>query len=363
MDLGYGRLIDPMNFYPTTTAIKRLVEIERDRMLPAAGEISVRVGQDVNPTQIVARTKREQGFTVLNGSELLGVAPDQVSRYLTVEEGATVRKGEPLLLQKGRFGRKKQVVAPFSGILGQVRHGFLLFQRRPRMLELRAMLSGTVSQVIGNRGVRISTMGTLVQGVWGSGREGYGQIRIFTSSTKGVPSENEFHDARGAIVVAGHLPTEKLIEAAEEYGARGFIVGSVTMDVYLTARNYSIPVLVTDGVGQRPMTKPIYALLNKMQGEEACILARPMDGHRPEMIIPRLNAVPDVEELPLDIPLSRGQRVRILQAPHHSKIGTVVHVFSHPRSTAIGLNTSGANVALADGQIIFVPKNNLDIII
>ena len=244
-----------------------------------------------------------------------------------------------------------------------MRHGYLLFERKARMLELRAMVNGTITGTVENRGVVIKTMGTLVQGIWGSGREGYGEIRVLTNSTKGVPSETDFHSARGAIVVAGHLPTEKLIEVAEQYGVRGFVVGSVTMAVYKGARAFSIPVLVTDGIGLRPMMRPVFSLLKEMEGKEASVLARPLEGYRPELIIPRLNAVPDVEELPLDIPLRRGQRVRILQPPHYGKIGQVVNIFTHPRTTAIGLNSGGANVALADGQILFVPNNNLDIII
>lgn len=332
-------------------------------MLPTADEVTVRMNQEVSPVQVIARAKRNQGFTILNGSELLNVSAEDVPKYLVVQEGTTVRKGDPLLIRKGRFGRKQELVAPFSGILIQVRRGYLLFERRPKQLELRAMVPGRVSNLNPKRGASIKTWGTQIQGVWGSGREGYGSIKILTTSTKGVPSENDFHEARGAIIVAGHLHTEKLIEGAEAFGARGFIVGSVMPSVYKAARDYTIPVLVTDGIGQRPMTSAIYQLLREMEGQEASILARTTSGHRPELIIPRLDTVPDVDELPADIPLRRGQQVRILQPPFYSRIGTVVNVFNYPRSTPVGIKTSGANVALKDGQVVFIPKDNLDIII
>lgn len=352
-----------MEIYPTTTVIKAMAEIEIERLLPVAGEVMVREGQDVSAVQVVARAKQHRGVVVFHGSEALGVPAEDVEKYLVAPQGTMVQKGDPLLVKKGSFGRSKQLFAPTSGIITQVRHGYVLFERKPGLTELRAMVPGQISQVIPNKGVRVVTLGSLIQGVWSSGREGIGEIKILVKSAKGVPSQSDFYDGRSAIVVVGHLDQPKLVEIGEEYGVRGFITGTISAEVYEAARTFNIPVLATDGVGMRPMNKLIFDLLRQNEGQEVCLLGRTAAGQRPQLIIPHLNDVPEVEEVPDSVALRRGQRVRLITPPHTGRIGTVVGIFKRPRATAVGIQSTGANVALPDGQIVFVPHENLDIII
>jgi hypothetical protein len=44
-------------------------------------------------------------------------------------------------------------------------------------------------------------------------------------------------------------------------------------------------------------------------------------------------------------------------------MGTVVALYSHPRLTAIGTRAQGADVELQNGEVVFVPYTNLDLII
>ncbi|MDA0243278.1 MAG: hypothetical protein OT477_07665 [Chloroflexi bacterium] len=352
-----------MDIFPTTTIVRPMIEIEIERRLPIAGEVLVREGQEVSAVQVVARAKQHRGVVAFAASEALGVPAAEVEKYLVAHEGTMVQKGDPLLVKKRGLGRATQIFAPTTGIITQVRHGYVLFERKPGLTELRAMVPGKVSAVIANWGVKVSTLGALVQGVWSSGREGTGGIRVLVKSAKGVPSTTDYYDARGAMVVAGHLDQIKSVEIGEEYGVRGFIVGTVSAEVYEAAKTFNIPIFVTDGVGNRPMNKLIFDLLRDHEGREASLLGRAQIGQRPQLIIPKLNDVPDVQEMPDNAALRRGQRVRLLTPPHIGRVGTVVGIYKRPRATAVGIHALGANVALPDGQIVFVPHENLDIII
>ena len=82
-----------MQHYPTTTIVKALTRIRRERMLPQAGEVAVRVGQEVSPVQVVERASRETGFKIINAARELNLAPADLARYLQVEVGAAVQRG------------------------------------------------------------------------------------------------------------------------------------------------------------------------------------------------------------------------------------------------------------------------------
>ena len=352
-----------MDIFPTMTVARPMVEIAIERRLPVAGELLVREGQEVSAVQIVARAKQYRGVVAFPASETLGVAPHEVEKYLIPEQGTMVQKGDLLLVKKKGFGRATQIFAPTTGILAQVRHGYVLFERKPGLTELRSMVPGQVAELIPGRGVVIHTLGALLEGVWLSGREGIGQIRLMGKNPKAEAPLEGYQEARGALVVVGRLAHIKSIEVAEEHGVRGFIVGSVSAEVYEAARTFNIPVLATDGVGERPMSKFFFDLLRDHQGREASVLVPNGPGLRPQVVIPKLNDVPDVDDLPETFALRRGQRVRLLASPHAGRMGTVVGIYKRPRPTAVGIHALGANIALPDGQVIFVPQENLDIII
>lgn len=352
-----------MDLFTNTTVVRPLAEIQRERLLPMAGEVIARVGDAVSSVQVIARTKINPGYFVLDACAALDISRQDATPYLQCELGTAVRKGDLLLVRKERFGRKIEVQAPVSGIVEQVRNGFVMFARRPKVLDLRAVIPGEISNVIPRRGVLISTMGALVEGVWGSGREGFGTVHLAVNKPRAVAEDGAFSDARGCLVAVGQLKSDEQIKLAEEYGARGIIAGGISPTVFETARQYRIPVMVTDGVGNVGMTKPVFELLRQLDGHEAAVLANPQTGQRPELIIPRPNAVPDSEPLAEAVPLRKGQMVRLLQAPYRGRVGTVVTVYTRPRLTALGTYAVGANVALAKGRVVFVPKDNLDIII
>jgi len=349
-----------MALTPSATTIKPLTKIRQERMLPQAGEVVVRRGQQVTPVQVVARTSQQRGYTIVAAAELLGVAPEEVADYLLVEEGAAVQRQKPLLRKPGLL-RQRRLTSPVNGVLYQVRSGRLVLQQTPDLVEVRAMMHGLVVDFIANRGVVIETKGTLIQGSWSSGREGFGAIRMVADAfDEPLRSAHIDVDARGAILVAGRIDRGDVLEEAEENSVRGVVAGSAPATLIRAMQRVRFPIVLTEGFGRQGMAGPVFDLLGKSEERDASLFAALPD--RPEIVIP-LPAPQDVEGLSgRPEPVTVGRRVRVLREPHAGEVGEVVALHTRSQSTTIGLRAAGADVALSSGKVIFVPFANLDLI-
>jgi hypothetical protein len=359
-----------MQHYPTTTIVKALTRIRRERLLPQAGEIAVRVGQEVSPVQVVVRASRDSGFRIMNAAREMNLPPADLPKYMQVEVGAAVQRGTPLVRSKGGLlgGRGKKFSSPVDGILHQVYNGMVIIQQTPELLELRAMMQGRVAAMISNRGVALETNGSLIQAWWDNGQEGYGKIRVLANAPDGTVHPSQLgNDVRGTILVVGRLNELTLLQKAEDSQVRGIIAGSMPTQLCLAAAAFSFPVVLTEGVGSQPMADPIYKLLHDSEGREASLFSRTTLGQqgaggRPEIVIP-VPASVEGQKLVAGQPISTGQNVRILSAPYRSQVGRVAAVHSHPHTTAIGSRAPGADVELPGGEVVFIPFSNLDIIL
>ncbi|MEW5987929.1 MAG: hypothetical protein AB1791_14950 [Chloroflexota bacterium] len=351
--------------YPTSlTLVKPLARLRCERWLPVPGEVVAQVGQAVTAVQVVARAPIARGFLILRASEALRVPPADVGRYLLVEEGVAVRRGQPLLRRPGLLGSQRPLASPIDGLFHQLRHGRLILQRMPDTLELRAMVQGWVTNVTADQWVTIETDGALIQAVWSSGKEGFGRLLTPVTAPDGVLTAAHLGpESRGAILVAGRVDEMAALRKAEESSVRGLIVGSLPPELFAAAPGLAFPVVLTEGVGPLPMAEPLFRVLLEHQGEEASLLNPPPGpmGGRPSIVIPRPGATAAV--LPEDDrpQWAIGQVARILQPPHAGQVGRVVQLLPRGRMTAAG-RWPGAEVALADGQRVFVPYLNLDLL-
>ena len=349
-----------MAITPSVTAIKPLTKIRQERLLPQAGEVVVRRGQRVTPVQVVARASQQRGYTIIDAANMLGVAPEDLPDYLLVEEGATVQRQKPLLRKPGLF-RKRRLASPVNGTLYQVRNGRLILQQTPDLVEVRAMMHGVVADFLGSRGVSVETKGTLIQGSWGSGREGFGAIRaVSDTSSDPLRSAHIDVDARGAILVVGHIDRGDVLEEAEENSVRGVVAGSAPATLVRAMQHVRFPIILTEGFGRQAMAASIFELLEQSEARDASLFA--LRAARPEIVIP-LPAPQEEEELSArPEPVTVGRRVRVLRAPYAGQIGEVVAINTRSQNMAIGLRAAGADVALSGEEVVFIPFANLDMI-
>jgi hypothetical protein len=86
-----------------------------ERRLPHPGEVVVRVGQRVEPDDVVARAFIPAAPQIVNLARTLMIPPSRVKRALLHEIGAQVAQGVPLA-RSGRFGGRV-FLAPVNGVL------------------------------------------------------------------------------------------------------------------------------------------------------------------------------------------------------------------------------------------------------
>lgn len=351
-------------YYPFETQVTPLTTVRRERVLPAPGEVLVRAGEQVEPTQVVARANLPSDFRILPVARLLGVPASQIRRYVRVNLGDEVRRGQVIAARRGPFARS--VKSPIAGVMTASGRGRILIEAQSTLFKLRAYIHGTVSNVLGHYGVVIETTGALVQGVWGTGDESLGTLKCLVKSPD-QPLRAKAIDpsCHGMILIGGVGLNEAAIERARELQVRGIVIGGLAPELLPLVLKLPFPIVVTEGIGTTPMSTPIFHLLATNDGREASISGRVQSRSRlvrPEVIISMpAGALPPVETQP-GMPLTVGAQVRVTRAPHNGAVGTVRALPARARRIETGARVRGAEVDLGEGAPTFVPLANLEIL-
>jgi hypothetical protein len=253
-----------------------------------------------------------------------------------------------------------------DGQIIAVRSALVLIEEVATTFELNAHLSGQIANVMPGRGVVISTVGSLIQGIWGSGGEAKGMLKLLVDNPRRPLRAHSIDvSCHGTLVVAGRILDEKALEQAVESEVRGVIVGSVNADLCPYLQSLPFPVLVTEGFGALPMSKPIFSLLHSSKGSEAMLSAdvRTRWGVRhPEVMIPLRAEETLVPEDRGIRALEVGMQVRVTRAPHFGAVGHVTDLPPLPQSVESGARLPVAKVDLEGEESVRVPLANLEVI-
>lgn len=337
------------------------IKIRCERRLPRPGDTTVRVGNTVAPNQVVARIPEQVAFHIVPANELLGVPPAAVHDYLQVDIGDNVQLGMLLLKKKSMFGTKT-VTAPVAGQISAVQNGRIILESVGRITELRAMVKGRVASFVGNHTVVIETQGTLLQGVWSTGIETFGPLKMTSDYPDDPLFGNSISQHNDHILVAGTITSESVLEQAAAEEVKGLIIGTLSARLCQVAQKLQLPLILTDGIGDYPMSQHIFELLRQWEGHETSLLIATGRYQRPEIIIPHKITTGEAQPLTYH-PLATGQPVRLLRQPYQGQIGQVVKLFHKARTTEIGIKAHGAMVAISTEQAIFVPYANMEAIL
>jgi hypothetical protein len=351
-------------YYPFETQASPLTNVRRERMLPAPGEVLVRVDERVEPTQVVARANLPSDFRILPVARLLGIPASRVRRYKRVDLGDEVRKGQVVAARRGLI--TQSIKSPLDGVMTASGGGRILIEAQPALFELRAYVRGTVSNVLKNRGVIIETAGAVVQGVWGAGGESFGVLKCMVNSPdKPLRAKAIDPSCHGTILIGGVVLSEAALKRAQELQVRGIVLGGLPPDLISQLEQLPFPVIVTEGIGIAPMSMPVFRLLATNDGREASISGRvqPRWGVvRPEVVIPLpAETMPPTQTQP-GTPLTVGARVRVVRAPCMGAVGTVVALPVHARRIDTGAMVRGAEVDIGQDAPIFIPLANLEVL-
>lgn len=350
------------------TRVLPLTRLQRERLLPAHGNILVDVGSRVSALDIIARAETAGHLCPIPIARYMHSAEATLHIHLLKKPGAKVEAREIIASKREFFGMLQRIYrAPGPGRIATVQRTWMALELRDAPFELRALYRGSVINVMPQVGVVIEATGALVQGVWGSGGEGYGPLKKMVDAPDAILTEEKVDaSARAAILLAGGGATENAIRSAVIERASGMIVGGLSPQLKDLVVALGFPTLITDGFGERAVAAPIFELLNSHVGEETILNTTPRTrggAMRPEVFIPVApSAGPVTAMSPANLTTQVDARVRIVAAPHLGEIGKIVKIPKMPQALESGIAAWGAEVQLSTGARVFVPWENLELI-
>lgn len=359
--------------HPAQTRLSPWTSLRCERILPARGEVLVSVGDWVEPDDEVARCQVPGRLWVVDLLPCRGGPrrPPEAKVLLHKMVGDTVQASDELAQASRRFERWRRPVptcrAPVDGRVLAIRAGQMLIEAVPQAVALRACMSGRVSAVLPERGVVLSAAGALLQGVWGSGGQAHGPLRVVAESpAEPLRAQTVDGQIQGCLLVVGQLLDQQALEFAAEAGVRGIIAGSVSAELCRLLSAWPCPVLVTDGFGNLPMSLQAFSLLRSCAGCEAMLhagLGSNWVTHRPEVLVPMAVEGRMLPEQQPPQALRVGVRVRALRAPHLGAAGTAIDLGTRLEAVETGACLPVATVALEDGETVTIPLANLEIVV
>ena len=345
--------------------IMPLTTIQRERLLPASGRVVVRMDQKVSPVDVVAETNLGLQHILVDVARLLGISPDKADELIRCKAGDRLTSNQLIAQMPGLISHP--VYSPDDGRVVAVGGGQVLMEIGDTIFELRAGLPGTITRVFPDRGVEITSHGTLIQGVWGNDRVDIGLMLPAPQ----LDSPGDILEAgqldvslRGAIIIAGHCSDPRALQVAGELPLRGLILGSISPELLPLATKSHFPIVVTDGFGHHPMNAVAYKLLMTNTKREVALNSTSFDrykGTRPEIFIPLPVSQPPPQARDSDI-FSNGQQVRIRRNPNIFEVGTLTNLIPGLTDFPSGLSLPAADVLLESGQKVVIPLVNLEVL-
>ncbi len=363
--------------------------LRRRRSLPIRGRVLVRAGDKVTARDVIAQTDLPGPITPINVANLLSVPPGDLPAAMLVKTGDTIATGQVLARSKGIFGwLQKECPSPaagkiesISGVTGQV-----MLRGQPQPVQLAAFLSGTVIDIVPDEGAVIEAESAFIQGIFGIGGEAYGPIRLACQG----PEQNLTADLiasghRDAIVVGGRRVTAEALSRAVAVGVSAIVTGGIDDQDLRDFLGYDLGVattgsetagltlIITEGFGEIAMAARTFDLLRSRVGSEAAVNGATQIRAgvlRPEIVIPWDGAaMPETdrqsdgtrEDLDAHV-LRAGIPVRIIRDPYFGIIGTAVALPAEPRVLGSGSKARVLEVRLPSGELVFVPRANVELI-
>lgn len=337
--------------------------IQRKRLLPATGKILTRKGQKVSAAEVVAVANITPNHILLDVARGLGVPAAEADKYIQKQQGEEVAVGDVIAGPVGSLAQRF-VRAPQAGLVVLAGGGQVLLQLEGRPLELRAGLSGVVTELYPDQGVQVETVGALVQGVWGNGRVDAGLLSVLLKSAdEELTSDRLDISLRGGVVLGGYCEDVNVLRDAEDQQLRGLILASMSSALVPEAMKVHYPIILLDGFGRLPMNSAAFKLLSTSGRREAVVNAAQWDrlaGIRPEVILPLPPSTQPMSTTDM-VEFSEDEDVRITHGPHLGKVGILNRLLGVVTLPS-GIRTQAAEIQLENDERLVLPLANLEVL-
>jgi len=372
--------------------------LRRQRLLPLAGEVRVRVGQRVQPADVVAVAAQPGAVVPVNVAHNLALMPEEVPGVLVKQVGEDVQAGEALARTKGLFGLlRTECLAPCDGKVVSVsaRTGQVLIEAPPEPVHVCAFIAGEIEAVVPDYGAVVKTNGTLLQGIFGVGGECWGELVLALADPETVLTAQQIQAGmRNKVVVGGADVTADALDQAANLGITALITGGIHGRILQEFLGHDITVgitgnddvpftlVVTEGFGEVAMNRQTLAVLRQREGAltsvngatqlragvvrpEIVVMQKVRDGEpapqQPTAVVDR-ESLDDQKPADDRAQLAVGCRVRVTCAPYFGRVGRLVELPITGRELPSGSRAPVALVQLATDETVCVARANLEIV-
>ncbi len=357
--------------------------VRKHRILPLKGEVVVKVGDNVDPNDVVAQTHLPGNVVPLNVANILGIPPEDLSMVMLKKEGEPIKQGEEIALKKSFFKIfNKSCHASIDGTIESISRitGQVLQRGMPIPVQVTAYVRGKVIEVIPSEGVVAACQAAFVQGIFGIGGETFGNIQIAVSDNATVLSDDLIkEDMTGKVIVGGSLVTAAALKKAIRVKAKGIVVGGfddkdlrdfLGYDIggaITGSEEIGVTLVVTEGFGKIDMAQKTFELLKKYQGQMACINGATQIRAgviRPEVVIPKSREV-DASQKSTEAGmhgLESGSLIRVIRHPYFGRLGKVVSLPPQLQKLESESSARVLEVQFDDGDKAVVPRANVEMI-
>lgn len=377
-----------VNFPNREKVLVRNCELRLIRRLPGTGEVRLRAGERITADHVLARTDPKNNAVTISVADQLGIAPQDVAKFLMKPVGSRFSAGEAIA--RNRKGLRTVVVAtPQAGTLTSVDINAGTASIEPGGAGVfRSMVAGDIEFVDGKQSVSIRTTGSRLFGIIGLGGPVSGEIAIVAATLgEELNIAKITPELKGKIVVGGGWASAAAIKKLTDVGAVGLITGGfvdrevaaslgVSMEDRLSPWRLkpgeqaiadesmpAIAMMATEGFGQIPINPHAFAFLQEFQGKTGVLFTTTrVIGFlaRPQLIFVNEEMLDD------DAPVATtsiapgclarfvdqnalGQSIEIVSGPNHGRRGD-------------GNMIEMVEVLLPNGQYRTVPLANIELV-
>ncbi|MFZ3070826.1 MAG: hypothetical protein WA110_06890 [Anaerolineaceae bacterium] len=343
--------------------IKTNQQILHTFTLPYTGTVMVRTGQDVAAGDCIAEIKMPEHYQVFDVVNSFKINPKHLDRYIERLVGEPVKAGDVIAQKPGLFSRIFR--ASQDGMIVSIRDGKITLALGEKKERVLATFPGLVVELVPERGAVVATHGTLLQGVWGNGLNGFGELFQILPLGEDLTPDQINGLPEGLIVVAGACAKPGQLNRLLGRKPAGLVFGSVDPELLPTLEKLPIPVMCLVGFGDFPVDSYSSALLEKMAGKTVYLNASMPDaiaGVKPEVIMPG-EVDTSYGLFTAEDQLSVGTKVRLLGKPYTGSVGIVIELPAEAEMFSSGLVMRSVVVKRQDEQIIRIPRENLEVIV
>jgi len=367
--------------YTPGLKVARFAVLRRERKLPLAGDVLVKVGQKVEAETVVARTELPGNVQTVNAANILGVLPEDVPDCLVKPIGSVLKKGEAFAESKSFFGLfKSKCAAPVDSTLESISTvtGQAILREPPIPVEVDAYVDGTVVEVHAGQGVTVEMRGSFIQGIFGVGGETVGTLHVCVDGPGEVLTEAKIgEDVRGKILVGGSHVSTKVLRVAIQKGARAVVVGGFDdhdlreflgydLGVAITgSEEKGITLVVTEGFGEIPMAGRTFELLKQCEGKKASVSGATQIRAgvlRPEIVVPQEIAAGADQDGAGHAGLELGSVIRVIREPFFGRLGKVVALPPELMALETEAKVRVLEVDFGNGSKTLLPRANVEMI-